>query len=166
VERLVIVRDFDPASERDWAERELVAAFGGRIQVRRGAAVDVLALPGLVAERDGERIGLALYDPGDPAGEAELAALVTLVRGAGAGSALVEALRERLPDRPIWVVTTNDNVDALRFYQRSGFRLRALRAGAVDETRRTLKPQIPATGAYGLPVRDELELVLPPRDLG
>lgn len=55
-------------------------------------------------------------------------------------------------------MTTNDNLDALRLYQRHGFRLAALRPGAVDRSRH-LKPDIPAIGAYGLPLRDELLLV-------
>jgi len=58
-------------------------------------------------------------------------------------------------------VTTNDNVDALRFYQRRGFRLCRLSPEAVDRSRRTVKPEIPATGAYGIPLRDELELEMP-----
>ena len=65
--------------------------------------------------------------------------------------------------RTLWLVTTNDNLDALRFYQRRGMRLRTLRAGAVVEARETLKPEIPARGLYGIPIRDELELDL---DLG
>ena len=60
-----------------------------------------------------------------------------------------------------WVVTTNDNVDALRFYQRRGFRLVAVRCGAVDDSRRTLKPSIPLAGDYGIPLRDEIELAQP-----
>ena len=65
------------------------------------------------------------------------------------------ARRAWLPARGL--TTTNDNVDALRFYQRHGFRLVELRPGAVDAARR-LKPEIPATGAHGIPLRDELEL--------
>jgi hypothetical protein len=57
------------------------------------------------------------------------------------------------------VVTTNDNVDALRFYQRRGFRLDALRPGAVDEARRARKSEIPAIGEHGIALRDEIELV-------
>ena len=49
-------------------------------------------------------------------------------------------------------------MDALRFYQRRGFVLSALRPGAVDESRR-MKPQIPLVGAHGIPIRDELVLV-------
>jgi ribosomal protein S18 acetylase RimI-like enzyme len=56
-----------------------------------------------------------------------------------------------------WLVTTNDNLDALRLYQRHGYRLVRVRPGAVDEARRA-KPAIPETGAYGIPLRDELVL--------
>ena len=70
-------------------------------------------------------------------------------------------LQGRLADGDrIWLVTTNDNLDALRFYQRRGFSLCALRAGAVDDSRRRLKPSISLTGAYGIPLRDELEFEL------
>jgi hypothetical protein len=59
----------------------------------------------------------------------------------------------------VWLVTTNDNLDALRFYQRRGLRLVAVHAGAVDEARR-LKPEIARVGEYGIPIRDEIELEL------
>jgi len=55
-------------------------------------------------------------------------------------------------------MTTNDNLRALGFYQRRGFRLASLRPGAVDEARRTLKPEIPEIGDDGIPIRDELDL--------
>jgi hypothetical protein len=60
----------------------------------------------------------------------------------------------------VWVVTTNDNLGALAFYQRAGFRLCALRSGAVDQARAALKPEIPLPGQDGLPLRDELELAI------
>ena len=158
----MVVRELDPTDDATWAEAALVEAFGGRLQARRGELIDVLALPGLIAERDGEPVGVLLYDPDDGRGEAELAALATPVRGIGAGTALVVALAGRLGDRPTWLVTTNDNVDALRFYQRLGYRLRELRVGAVEDARRLLKPGIPRFGRDGIPIRDELELVRRP----
>jgi len=57
------------------------------------------------------------------------------------------------------VTTTNDNLDALRFYQRRGFRIVALRPGPVDESRK-IKSTIPVLGEYGIPIRDEIELEL------
>jgi hypothetical protein len=72
----------------------------------------------------------------------------------------------RAPDAPrIWVVTTNDNLGALAFYQRRGFRLGDVRIGAIDEARRTLKPAIPMIGQHRIELHDEIDLVtvVPPR---
>jgi hypothetical protein len=62
--------------------------------------------------------------------------------------------------RELWLVTTNDNVDALRLYQRRGFHLSDVHARAIDRARE-LKPTIPLFGRYGIPMRDELILVRP-----
>jgi len=76
------------------------------------------------------------------------------------GTALLEAV-ERLARAAgcehLWLVTTNDNIDAIRFYQRRGFRIAAVNADAVTESRRKLKPGIPEIGAYNIPIRDEIE---------
>ena len=146
------------ADDRGWADAAL-EEVGGRWLARRGELVDADARPGLVAVLHGEPAGLLLYDDAAAAAEVELLALATPVRGTGVGTALVEALVGRFPDRVIWVVTTNDNTDALRFYQRRGFRLRDVRIGAIDEARRTIKPAITETGDHGIPIHDELELV-------
>jgi ribosomal protein S18 acetylase RimI-like enzyme len=159
--RAVRVRPFaaDSPLEIAWAEDLVDRLIGGRRQVVRGEAYDALALPGFVAELDGVPAGLATHRP---LGEAvELAILAADVSGAGIGSALVDAVRARAAGRPLRVVTTNDNLDALRFYQRRGFRLVALRPGAVDEARRDLKPGLPDIGTHGIPMRDELDLELP-----
>lgn len=129
---------------------------------RRGELVDSLDHPAFLAEEGDRLLGVATYALGD--GECELLTLHVEGRYAGVGSALVKAVREaamRAGCRTLWVVTTNDNVDALRFYQRRGFRLERLRPGAVDESRRTLKPEIPTAGDHGIPLRDELELEMP-----
>ena len=131
--------------------------MGGRWQARRGELIDVLDLPGLVAEVDGQRVGLLTYRQDDEG--IEIAVLFATVPRSGIGTALVEELRRRAGRVTIWVVTTNDNIDALRFYQRRGFQLRVLRPGAVEESRRRLKPGIGLIGDHGIPLRDELELV-------
>jgi ribosomal protein S18 acetylase RimI-like enzyme len=137
----------------------LLGDHGGPLQARRGELLDVLALPGFVAEREGGRAGLATYRIDN--NECELAFIATLERQAGVGTALLDAvLRAASGCERIWLVTTNDNLDALRFYQRRGFVLSALRPGAVDEARRTLKPQIGTVGEYGIPLHDEVELEL------
>jgi GNAT superfamily N-acetyltransferase len=79
----------------------------------------------------------------------------------GVGTGLIEAV-ERLAAQQgckrLWLITTNDNLDALRFYQRRGFCLAALHPGAVDDSRVRLKPEIPTIGNYGIALRDEIEL--------
>jgi GNAT superfamily N-acetyltransferase len=137
----------------------VAAELGGREQVRRGERIDALRPPGWVAERDGRPAGLLTAAARDDGWE--LVLLVTTERRTGVASALVDHLVGEAAQAGavrVWVVTTNDNLAALAFYQRRGFRLSALRAGAVDEARATLKPEIPLTGREGLPLRDELEL--------
>jgi ribosomal protein S18 acetylase RimI-like enzyme len=154
----VVVRPLCDA-DLPWAEQLLDEELGGRHQARRGELIDVLALPGLVAESDGECVGLLTYRRAD--GGAELEVMAASRRHAGVGTALVEAVKRELAGQGrLWLVTTNDNLDALRFYQRRGFVLVGLRPGAVAAGRE-LKPSIPAAGAFGIPLRDELDLELP-----
>lgn len=80
----------------------------------------------------------------------------------GVGSALLARVVEHAAEhgcRRVWLITTNDNFEAIRFYERRGMRLIAVHPGAVDEARR-LKPSIAARGEYGIPIHDELEFEL------
>jgi N-acetylglutamate synthase-like GNAT family acetyltransferase len=126
---------------------------------RRGELVDALDQPAVTAWSGSELTGVATYVL-DAEG-CELLTLHVATRQSGVGSALVGAVKDIARDagcRRLWVVTTNDNLDALRFYQRRGFRLRLIRPGAVDRSRELLKPEIPTTGTFGIPLRDEIEL--------
>lgn len=159
------VRPYRPEDE-PWATGFLDRQLGGRRQARRDEVLDVLESGlGFVAEAAAGRVGLATWRRDD--GRAELTAIATTERGAGVGSSLVHAVCEAASSagaRSVWLVTTNDNLDALRFYQRRGFRLVALRPGATDDARRTLKSAIPVIGQNGIPMRDELELEWRPDD--
>jgi ribosomal protein S18 acetylase RimI-like enzyme len=154
----LLIREYR-TEDRVWAEAHLEDAFGGAEQARRGELIDVLTLPGFVAEQDSRPVGLVTYRIDGRS--CELAFIAAFERHRGIGTALLAALVEAAAgcDR-IWLATTNDNLDALRFYQRRGFRLSALRPGAVDEARASLKPRIGTVGEYGIPLRDELELEL------
>jgi ribosomal protein S18 acetylase RimI-like enzyme len=156
------IRPYLADRDETWATDLLGHALAGRLQARRGESVDVLDGDGLVAEIDGRPVGLLTFRPDGPT-TIELAALVVGEPGRGIGSALVDALlieAARSGADRIWAVTTNDNLEALRLYQRRGFRLVALRAGAVDEARATIKPSIGDLAANGIPIRDELELAI------
>ena len=126
---------------------------------RLGELVDAREHPALVVDRDGSVGGVVTYVI--ERGRCEVLTLHAAERWRGVGTALIDEVARVASAagcRSMWLVTTNDNVDALRFYQRRGFRLTELRRGAVDESRRTLKPEIPETGEYGIRIRDELVL--------
>jgi GNAT superfamily N-acetyltransferase len=153
--------------EREELARFIRTGWGSTIITSRGIAHDASALPCLVAV-DGERwLGLAVYRPdGD---ECELVLLEAFEKRLGIGTALLEATIEQarqLNSRRLWLVTTNDNLDALRFYQRRDMRLARLWRDATTEARNTLKPEIPLIGDHGIPLRDELELELILRTAG
>jgi len=119
------------------------------------------ALPGFIAERGGRIAGLVTFDV--RSGVLEIVTINALDQFTGIGTLLIEAIRAEAKRRgchQITLTTTNDNVAALRFYQRRGFQLAALRPGAVDRSR-LRKPEIPHTGDFGIPLRDEIDLTSP-----
>ena len=120
-------------------------------------------LPGFVAELDGNVAGLVTFHiAGDRiAGDVcEIVTLDSLRPDQGIGTSLVEAVKVAASAagcRRLWLITTNDNLHALGFYQKRGFRLVAVHPGAMDAARR-LKPEIPLIGNDGIPIQDEIEL--------
>ncbi|MBV9450480.1 MAG: GNAT family N-acetyltransferase [Streptosporangiaceae bacterium] len=134
--------------------------WGSGVVAVHGTMFRPAELDGFIAERAGRLIGLLTYDiAGDML---EIVTLNAIERRVGIGTMLVDAavsVARRSGCHQIRLTTTNDNVDALRFYQRRGFRLAELRPGAVDRSRRD-KPEIPRTGDYGIPLRDEIDLML------
>lgn len=134
--------------------------WGDRIVVVHGTVYHPETLPGFVAEADGEWLGLVTVHM---AGEhCEVVTLDSFREGTGIGTALMNAARKFATDngcRRIWLVTTNDNLRALGFYQKLGYRLTAVRPGAIAASRQ-IKPAIPEIGMNGIPIRDELELEL------
>ncbi len=137
--------------------------WGAETVVAHGVVYHAPDLPGFVAERDGERVGLLTYRiDGDAC---EVVTIDSTQPGGGIGTALLDAVAATARDAGcarLWLITTNDNLHALRFYQRRGFALVAVHRNAVAAARR-LKPQIPLLGLDGIPLRDEIELELPLR---
>ena len=151
------VREFTPA-DREWLAAMMAERWGGEIVVTRGRAHRVAELPGFIAEIEGQRVGVATYRITES--ECELVTLNALRRRIGIGTALLATVEAAAGDRRFWLITTNDNVDAMRFYQRRGLVLAAVHPEAMEASRR-IKPQIPRLGCYGIPIRDELEFVRP-----
>jgi GNAT superfamily N-acetyltransferase len=132
--------------------------WAGPAIITRGKVHHADRLPGLIAEVDGKPAGLITYEI--VGNKCEIVTMNSLAEARGVGSALVDAVRNAAANagcQRLWLITTNDNTTALRFWQKRGFRLAALYRNAIEQSRK-LKPEIPLTGNDGIPIRDEIEL--------
>ena len=156
------VRDLE-ATDHAWARRLIGGHQGGDHRVARlGELLDPTEQEGIVAELDGRPVGLLTVHESDRG--LEVLTLHSEVRGMGAGTRLLEtALRVAGASHAprLWLVTTNDNLDAVRWYLRRGLTVAQVHAGAVDADRASIKPTIPANNPEnGIPIRDLIELEL------
>lgn len=141
-----------------WVRGVLTVEWGSVNVVSLGRVHDASQLPGFLAERGSERVGLITHSL--VGGDCEVVTLNSFLRGQGVGSALLEAVRAKASSggcRRLWLITTNDNTTALRFFQRRGWDIVALHRNAIFERRR-LKPEIPLRGLDGIPIRHAFEL--------
>jgi GNAT superfamily N-acetyltransferase len=144
--------------DRQWVKQLLVNAWGSVKVVSRGKIYDASKLPGLIAYYQKKPLGLLTYYISDNA--CEILTLNSLMEGNGIGSELISSVREIAVThhcRRLWLITTNDNLRALGFYQRRGFFISAIHYNAIAQSRK-LKPQIPLYGSEGILLRDEIEL--------
>jgi ribosomal protein S18 acetylase RimI-like enzyme len=154
--------DHSDTADQAFVTEELTKHWGGTQIWSRGEMYEGLELPGLVAEVDGKRAGLITWSVLPGGYQLEVVTVSSRIEGAGVGEKLLDmAVAEgtRLGCSRAFLTTTNDNMRALRFYQKRGWRLCMLHRGMVDEARRR-KPFIPRVGLGGIPLRDELELEL------
>lgn len=120
--------------------------------------VDASKLPGFVALDEGELVGLVTLI--ERPEEWEILTLDSLSRWSGTGTLLLNAVIELARGdgmKRLTVRTSNDNLDAFRFYQRRGFRLERIVQGVIDKERE-LKPDLPLRGDYGIEIHDEVLL--------
>ncbi len=146
------------SSDRTWVRERTELLFGGDTVVSRDVVHQPSELPGFIAMEGSERIGLATFKIDD--GRCELVTLDALCQWCGVGTTLLEAVEKAARAEgctDIWLITTNDNLDALRFFQRRGFCITTVRVNAMEHIRR-LKPGVPLVGSYGIPVNDEIEM--------
>ena len=128
--------------------------------ILRGEVINMTAVDGYFVERDGAIAALITYLVRDDV--CEITSLDSLIEGRGTGSALVGKVIETARNwgcRKVIVVTTNDNIHAIRFYQKRGFDMARLYHNALSKSRE-LKPSIPLIGNDGIPLRHEIEFEL------
>lgn len=135
---------------KQWGSPEMVISSG---------VYDCSALEGFAALDEAQNIvGLITFDRKE--NEIEIISLDSLLERQGIGSMLVEEV-ERLAlaeqRAAVTLITTNDNLNALKFYQKRGYQLIEIFPNAVAKARE-IKPSIPLIGEHGIPLRDELLL--------
>jgi N-acetylglutamate synthase-like GNAT family acetyltransferase len=144
-------------ADSEWV-LEIVRSWGADFIVSRGRSIYPAQIDGFYAVAgDDRRVGLITYEiTGD---QCEVVTLDAFEKFQGVGTRLLETVVHDTTlrgCRRLWLITTNDNLNAIRFYQRRGWTLAAVYPGALEESRK-LKPTIPKTGAHGIPLRDEIE---------
>jgi ribosomal protein S18 acetylase RimI-like enzyme len=145
-------------SDTEWVRDLLRRHWGSSAVISRGRVRQADRSRGYVAMDQGERVGLITYEI--DGNECEILTLNSERENYGVGTALLRAAESDACEagcREVRLVTTNDNSKALKFYQKRGYRLKALRPEAIKQYR-LLKPEIPIAGFDGIPIRDEIEL--------
>ncbi len=126
--------------------------------VIHGESIDLGTADGWYVVEDNEIIGLITYRIA--VNEMVILSLDSLHENQGIGTALLnQAIKKAETSRcsRISLTTTNDNLNAFRFYQKRGFDIAAFHRNALDQARK-IKPEIPLTGMDGIPLKHEIEL--------
>ncbi|MCU7557997.1 GNAT family N-acetyltransferase [Macrococcus capreoli] len=132
-----------------WGSPEMIISSG---------RYDCSTLPGLIYIENDVIIGLLTYVIKEKT--IEIISLDSLIENKGIGTKLImflEQLAYKNCMLKIELITTNDNLRALKFYQKFGFRMIKIIPNAVNEARE-IKPQILVIAESGIPINDEIVL--------
>ena len=145
------------SKDKNWVKQFMSERWVAEFVVAHGEIFHPHRLPGFMAIQNEGEIGLVTYSI---IGEnCEIITLDSLQPSIGIGSALIDAVKTAAilsQCKRIWLITTNDNLNALRFYQKRDFVLVKIHRNAMEITRK--HKTIPLMGANGISIRDEIEL--------
>lgn len=142
---------------RSKVNQHIINEWAGPIVITRGVSHDTSDTDGFISVTDGELTGYVLYCIHDC--QCEILVLQSIQENHGIGSALIKAVIDTAKNNHcirVWLITTNDNIHAIRYYQKFGFELKAVYLNALDQSRK-LKPSIPLLGNDGIPIKHEFE---------
>ncbi len=145
--------------DRENVNKILINEWESTDIIIRGKVIDGTKLNGFIDLRNNEIIGLITYML--ESNECEICSLNSFIENKGVGTALISKVKEYAKENKctrIKLITTNDNIRGLEFYQKRGFIFSNLFKNSIEEYSRKLKPQIPLYADNGLPIRDEIEL--------
>jgi ribosomal protein S18 acetylase RimI-like enzyme len=152
----IIIREANDR-DREWIRNLIIEHWGSECIVTRGKLYYVDQLHGIIAENRNKRVGLLTYR--FEQNECEIMSLNSLRERQGVGTALMKSVQDIAKAAGcsrIWLITTNDNTHAMRFYEKLGYHRVKIYYDAIEISRK-LKPEIPEIGIDGIPIRDEIE---------
>ncbi|HVO75799.1 MAG TPA: GNAT family N-acetyltransferase [Ignavibacteriaceae bacterium] len=147
-------------SDKAWIDKFIENHWGSKAIAVHNTVYYPSFLKGFLAEAGKEKTGLITYNIDGK--KCEIVSLNSILENKGIGTALVNLVIDEAKEKncgEIWLVTTNDNIKGLYFYQKIGFQIVHIYLNAVQQSRK-LKPEIPLKAANGIPIKDELELSL------
>ncbi len=142
---------------RDKANSILIDEWEATDIIVRGTIIDGTKLNGFVALKGEDIVGLITYMI--DGNECEIISLNSFIENKGIATKLIEEVEKVAKANNCYrlkLITTNDNIRAIEFYQRRGFVFANIYINAIEVSRK-LKPQIPMFADNGLPIRDEIE---------
>ena len=131
--------------------------WGSVLSVSRGKVHDTSKLPGFICKEQDKIIGLITYNIEND--ECEIVTLDSKISNKGLGTQLLNRVIDKAKLKKckrVWLITTNDNSNAIKFYQKRGFEWVGFYKDAMKEYRR-LKPEIPESGNDNIPIKHEIE---------
>jgi N-acetylglutamate synthase-like GNAT family acetyltransferase len=147
-------------ADKSWVKEIINNYWSGEPVVVHNKKYYPTNLNGYKVEINSKKIGLATYLIIN--GKCEIVTLNSIIENKGVGTLLVntiinEAISKKC--KSVWLITTNDNLRAIDFYKKRGFKLTDIYHNAVAKSR-IIKPEIPLTGVKGIPINDELKFEL------
>jgi len=147
-------------ADKENVSRIIKENWGSDLVVVHNSIYIASNLPGFIAEENENIVGLITYYIED--NSCEIVTLDSMKEKCGIGSALINLVKEEAQNNnctTLFLITTNDNLHAISFYEKRGFKLTGINKGAVNESRK-IKPEIPLIGFNNIPITDELKFVM------
>ncbi len=130
--------------------------WGSIFVISKGVKYNVSNLPGYLALLDNKIVGIITFFI--TKNNYEIITLNSFKKNKGIGTILIDKIKKNAKKNninKINLITTNDNINAITFYQKQGFDIKSINLNSIIESRK-LKPEIPETGNFGIPIKHEI----------
>lgn len=155
----LIIKRIDE-NDKDKIIKIIEKEWGSRIIVSKGKKYNINDLPGFIAKFDNKIVGIITYYINNK--KCEIISLNVIKENIGIGTKLIEQVKLEALNKKckkILLITTNDNINAIKFYQKKGFNIKKVNINAIKRSRK-IKPGIPEKGFYNIPILHEVEFEL------